>query len=335
MKTPVCFLFLIAAVAVGPAAVGQPSRPEATPRAVAPGDHDFTLRVGGLDRRYTVHVPPGYDGETAMPVVVMLHGGGGTSRAAATETGWGAKADAAGFLAVFPNALPEDATKPSSFARNPQLWNDGSDRFRPGQKPVDDVGFLNAMLDHLQANLAVDARRIYVTGFSNGGSMAFRAGAELAQRIAAIAPVAGACWLERVALSRPVPMLYLTGTVDPLNLIEGGVPKLATGGSDKIRAKPKPPVRDSILKWVGAVGAAATPRTTTEANGVRTETYGPGRDGTDVVYVSVEGLGHTWAGGKSLLPAFLVGPRSDKLKATDLIWEFFQARPLTGADPTG
>lgn len=300
---------------------------------MSPGDHHFTLVQGEVVRRYTVHVPPGYDGGRPVPVVVMLHGGGGTSQAAASETGWGAKADAAGFLAVFPNALPEDASKPSSFGRNPQLWNDGSDRFRPGQKPVDDVGFLNAMLDQVQATFAVDARRVYFTGFSNGASMTFRVGAEFSRRIAALAPVAGACWLETVTLSRPVPMLYLTGTADPLNLIAGGVPKLATGASDKIRAKPKPPVRDSIQKWVGAVGAPVTPRTTTDANGVRTETYGPGRDGAEVIYVSVEGLGHTWAGGKSLLPAFLVGPRSDKLRATDLIWDFFQARPLTAAEP--
>jgi polyhydroxybutyrate depolymerase len=331
MKANLALLFT--ALALGHTAAGQSSPPEPRSRPVAPGDHDFTLRVGTLDRRYTVHVPPNYNGKTPVPVVVMLHGGGGTSQAAATETGWGAKADAAGFLAVFPNALPEDATKSSSFGRNPQLWNDGSDRFRPGQKPVDDVGFLNAMLDHLQANFAVDARRIYFTGFSNGASMAFRVGAEFSPRIAAIAPVAGACWLDNVKLARPVPMLYLTGTADPLNLIEGGVPKLATGASDKIRAKPKPPVRDSILKWVAAVGAPALPRTTTEANGVRTETYGPGREGAEVIYVSVEGLGHTWAGGKSLLPAFLVGPRSDKLKVTDLIWNFFEVRTLTAGAP--
>jgi len=323
-------VFLVTFVCGHPADCAS-ARTDATPlepRRIAAGDHDFTLRVGALDRRFTVHVPPGYDGRTPLPVVVMLHGGGGSSKGAATETGWGAKADVAGFLAVFPNALPEDATKRSSFGRNPQLWNDGSDRFHPGQIPPDDVAFLTAMLDRVQATFSVDPRRIFFTGFSNGASMTFRVGAELAPRIAAIAPVAGACWRETVMLARPVPMLYLTGTADPLNLIEGGVPKLATGGSDKIRAKPKPPVRDSILKWASAVGAPVTPHATTEANGVRTETYGPGRDGAEVIYVSVEGLGHTWAGGRSLLPAFLVGARSDKLSATDLIWEFFIQHPM-------
>lgn len=266
-----------------------------------------------------------------MAVVVMLHGGGGTGKGAATETGWSAKADAAGFLAVYPDALPEDATKPASFSRNPQLWNDGSERFHPGQAPVDDVSFLGALLDQIEANFAVDTQRIYFTGFSNGASMAFRAGAELASRIAAIAPVAGACWPASVTLARPVPMLYLTGTADPLNRIEGGVPTLANGVSDPFRAKPKPPVRDSVLKWVGAIGAPRTAHRVTEDNGVRVEVYGPGERGAEVVYVSVEGLGHTWAGGKSLLPESWVGPQSDAIRATDLIWDFFQDSSLSGS----
>jgi len=292
--------------------------------ALRPGDHALTIRVGGLDRRYTVHVPPTYDGKTPVPVVVMLHGGGGTSRAAAIETDWGAKADEAGFLAVFPDATPSDPTQPSSFGRNPQLWNDGSGRFYQGQNKVDDVGFLNAMLDDLAARFAVDSRRVFVTGFSNGASMTFRVGAELSRRVAAIAPVAGACWLENLALERPIPMCYITGTADPLNALEGGAPKLLSGNSRRIPSKPKPPVRDSILKWANALGCPTTPASASEANGLRIETYGPGRDGAEMIYVTVEGLGHTWPGGQSLLPEFMVGKRSDKLKATDFIWDFFQ-----------
>jgi len=320
--------FLLAIVLMIGCVSGSAGRADSMqPNTANSGDHVITIRVGKLERHYTVHVPPGYDGKTSMPIVIMLHGGGGTGKAAATETGWGAKADEAGFLAVFPDAMPPDPTKPSRFSRNPQLWNDGSDRFYPGQNAPDDVGFLNAMLDDLLARFAVDERRIFVTGFSNGASMSFRIGAELSKRIAAIAPVAGALWLEPIRLERHVPMIYITGTADPLNLIEGGVPKLATGGSDKVRAKPKPPVRDSILKWSKALGCPVTPRDTSEANGVRTDIYGSGGDGAEVVYITVEGLGHTWAGGKSLLPEFMVGKRSDRINATDIIWGFFKKHP--------
>ena len=302
-------------------ALFNPSTAQTKP--IAAGDHEFTIKIGDSMRHYTIHVPPRYGGTTPLPVVVMLHGGGGTGKAAATETGWSAKADEAGFLVVFPDAMPPDPTRPSSFARNPQLWNDGSERFFAGQNNVDDVGFLKAMLDDLSAKFNVDARLVFVTGFSNGASMAFRVGAELSRCVAAIAPVAGACWLEPLKLERPVPMCYITGTADPLNLIEGGVPKLLTGRGDKIRAKPKPPVSDSILKWAKALGCPAIPKETSETNGVRIETYGPGNNEAEVIYIAVEGLGHTWAGGKSLLPEFMVGKRSNKINATDVIWNFF------------
>ena len=297
---------------------------EAAREPVKPGEHDFTLRVGDFDRHYRVHIPAGYEGKTPVPAVVMLHGGGGSSQGAAVETGWAAKADEAGFLAVFPDAVARDPSQPRSFARNPQLWNDGSGRFYPNQKAPDDVAFLNSMLDELIAKFAVDARRIFFTGFSNGASMTFRFGAEASRRVAAIAPVAGACWLEPLVMERPVPMCYITGSADPLNILEGGVPRTLGGGTDKVRAKPKPPVRESILKWVNAAGCPETVRNTTEANGVRTETYGPGRNGAKVVFMIVEGLGHTWAGGKSLLPESMVGERSDKIDATGVIWAFFE-----------
>jgi polyhydroxybutyrate depolymerase len=293
-------------------------------KAIGPGDHTVTLEVAGLERTYIVHVPPGYKSGTTLPLVIMLHGGGGTAKAAMWETGWAEKADQAGFLAVFPNALPPDPSRPGHFARNPQLWNDGSDRFYPGQKSPDDVRFIAALLDDVSARLAVDKSRIFVTGFSNGASMSFLVGAKLSNRIAVIAPVAGACWLDPAGLERPVAMLYITGNADPLNLIKGGVPKLTTGASDKVRAKPKPPVRESILKWAKALGCPGTPASVVEANGVRTETYGPGRNGTEVLFITVNGLGHTWAGGRSLLPESMVGRTSDRIKATEVIWDFFK-----------
>lgn len=292
-------------------------------QAVEPGGHRFTIQAAGLERHYLVHVPR-HEPATTLPVVVMLHGGGGTGRGAASETGWAAKADEATFLAVFPDAMPPDPTRPSRFVGNPQLWNDGSERFYRGQKAPGDVAFINAMLDDLANRFAVDRRRIYATGFSNGASMSFRIGMELSHRFAAIAPVAGALWLEPGTLKHPVPMLYITGTADPLNLIEGGVPKLLNGAYDPVRAKAKPPVKDSIHKWARALDIPAVPRSTTDADGIRTETYGPGGE---VVSIAIEGLGHHWPGGRSLLPESMVGTWSAKVRATEVIWDFFRRYP--------
>jgi polyhydroxybutyrate depolymerase len=104
-----------------------------------PGSHTMAIHVDGLERTYIVHVPASYNPSIATPMVVMLHGGGGTARAAMWETEWVDKANKEGFLAVFPNALARDPARSSHFSRNPQLWNDGSERFYPDQKAPDDV----------------------------------------------------------------------------------------------------------------------------------------------------------------------------------------------------
>jgi len=294
-----------------------------------PGLHTFELTLDGLRRTYIVHVPAGRDPQAPWPVVVMLHGGGGTAKAAMWETGWQEKAETAGFLAVFPNAMARDPSRPGSFAANPQLWNDGSGRFYPGQDAPDDIGFIGAMLDDLSARFALDNRRIFVTGFSNGASMGFRLGAELSHRIAAIAPVAGALWVDPPEFKHRVSLCYITGTADPLNPIEGGVPKLASGAFDKVRAKPKPPVLESISKWAKALRCPPDPVGTACADGVCTQTYSPCAGRAEVVYIAVDDLGHTWAGGRSLLPESMVGPTSDKINATDVIWDFFQRNART------
>lgn len=297
-------------------------------KALKSGFLSLSLATHDGRRTYLAYVPSSYDSKKALPLVLMLHGGGGTGRAAMWETGWADKAESEGFVVAFPDAMPPDRTRASHFSRNPQLWNDGSGRFYSEQNAVDDVAFVKAALDDLVGRYAIDRKRIFVTGFSNGASMSFRVGAELSNRVAAIAPVAGACWLESIQLKRPVSMCYITGTADPLNLIDGGKPKLANGASDDVRAKAKPPVRTSILRWLSAIGSTSTPAKVSDVNGVHTESYGPDQNGAEVAYVTVSELGHTWAGGKSLLPESMVGKTSNKINATDVIWSFFQQHPM-------
>lgn len=290
---------------------------------LSPGDHEMSLRVNAFARHYVVHVPPGAEQLGAIPVVVMLHGGGGKAKFAARETGWREKADQEGFLAVFPEALPPKPDRRSSFAFNPQLWNDGSDRFYDGQAVVDDVAFLSAMLDQLVDRFNVDPGRIYFTGFSNGASMSFLLAAKLSKRLAAIAPIAGASWVTPTAEISGVSVLYITGTEDPLNPLDGGDLELANGGQDIVRSKPKPPVRDSIEQWVSALNCQSEPEVNSTPEGVITERFSSCRDDNEVRYVRIEGLGHHWPGGRKMLPESMVGKWSDRVNATDLVWEFF------------
>lgn len=287
-------------------------------------DRRFKIQVGQRSRRWLIHLPSGYDDHAALPVVIMLHGGGATARSAAMETGWNELADQAGFLAVYPDALARDPNQMASFPANPQLWNDGSNRYFASRNDPDDISFLDWLLDELDERFQADMRRVFLTGFSNGASMAFRAGMELSHRITAIAPVAGTCWLDKIELQRPVPLCYITGTADPLNPIDGGPTKIIFEGSEMIRAQPKPPLRDALRKWAIANGWRGDPSSIQQIDGVHMETFPGHTAAAQVVYLTVEGLGHVWPGGTSPLPESVVGQPSDKLPGTQRIWQFFQ-----------
>ena len=114
----------------------------------------------------------------------------------------------------------------------PATWNDGSARGNVARAAVDDVGFVAALIDVLSAGFGADPAAIFLTGFSNGASLAFRSAAELPGRIRAIAPVAGHCWVDPPAGSA-TSLLYLIGDSDPLNPIEGGEVATPWGGQER------------------------------------------------------------------------------------------------------
>lgn len=299
----------------------------ATSVEIPHGHKKLAIRVNGVDRDCLLYVPSRYDKTNALPLVVMLHGMGGTARNTLEGTGWSTKGEQEGFIVAYPEGTRPDVKYPPSLRKNPQSWNDGSGRFHATERKIDDVAFIAALLDRVQADYAIDAKRIYVAGFSNGASMAFRVGAELSDRIAAIAPNAGACWAEKLNLRRGVSLCYITGTADTFNPLEGGFPKLALGGKEQGGRK-KPPVQVTIDKWAKALECLEKPKKDETNDGVRRRRYGPGRDGAEVEFITVDGLGHNWAGGKKQAPEFLVGGNSDRLSATDAIWEFLVAHPI-------
>ena len=145
-------------------------------------DQARPLRHDGKPRRYLIHQPAGQGEDAPLPVVMALHGAGGTAAWTLGETGWAAKADREDFLVVLPEGLRPDLTKPPHFRDNPPVWNDGSPRLVPGEPEGDDVGFLDAVLDSVLSGFPADPRRVYLTGFSKGAGMTFRLGAERSRR---------------------------------------------------------------------------------------------------------------------------------------------------------
>lgn len=176
------------------------------------------------------------------------------------------------------------------------------------------------VIDDAVNRFGTDPQRVLLTGFSNGAGMAFRFATERADRVAALAPVAGHCWVPEPKLSRPVPTLYTIGTADLLIPFRGGEVKLPWGN----RLARRPPVAETLERWATALGCSPIP-TVQRQGTVRVDRY-PGPVIFDAVIV--EGLGHHWPGGRALLNPRMAGPPSNAVNATEMIWEFFQRLPV-------
>ena len=124
----ICLSSMSLAVLSSPAFVAA-RRNEGATEVTPPGHRLVTIQSGGLERSVLVHIPPAYDGNTPLPLVLMLHGMGGTAANSMRETGWSEKADLETFIAAYPEATRPDPLQPPSLRRNPQAWNDGSGRF--------------------------------------------------------------------------------------------------------------------------------------------------------------------------------------------------------------
>jgi polyhydroxybutyrate depolymerase len=283
-----------------------------------------TLVSGGERRTYVLHVPRRLPA-TPRPLVVVLHGAGGSHETAIAGTGWEREADAEGFLAVFPDALPAKPDRPVAFLANPRYWNSGKGRGKAWHNTVDDVGFVSRLIDTVVREAPVDRRRVYVTGFSSGGAMAFRLGIELSRRIAAIGPVCGQFWNLGKHPASPVPAAVIVGEADPINPWNGARTKSVWGVSEI-----KPAGRGIAGRYARAIGIRSAARLVSDRGGVRVSRFADFRDGPEVLEYAVAGQGHVWPGGSTTVSEKIVGRDSGRLDATKVLWEFFRSKSLPG-----
>ncbi|NBX29220.1 hypothetical protein EBR04_02010 [bacterium] len=285
--------------------------------ALRPGDHTRTLLVDGNERSFLVHVPPKYDPTTPTPVVLAFHGGGANPSNMVVFSGLDEKADRAGFIVVYPEGTGRLERR--------LTFNAGNCCGHAASQAVDDVAFTRHVLDDLETVANVDRRRVFATGMSNGAMMAYRLAAELSDRIAAIAPVAGTMGTKECHPGRPVSVLHFHGDADEFVPFEGG---RGRGISGTVFFS----VQHSIDAWVDADGCRKPPTTTRLPDGrddgltVRQVRYEAGKDGAEVVLVVVEGGGHTWPGRESR--AGFLGRSTRDISANDMMWDFFQQHPL-------
>ena len=300
---PACLFHLLALLSLAAAPLG-------------PGDHNRSLKMGDVDRSYLVHVPPQYDPQKPTPVVLVLHGAGTNGSMMVWFCGMNKKADEAGFIAVNPNG--------TGLAGLMLTWNAGGFPGK-GVGKVDDVAFIAKLLDDLATVVNLDPKRVYVTGMSNGGMMCYRLAAELSDRIAAIAPVAGTMAIDNYNPKRPVPVMHFHGAADKM------VPFAGPGGRTPKFLGFKS-VDDTIKVAARANGCPEEPKTEDlpdkagDGTTVTKKTYGPGKDGAEVVLFVIKGGGHTWPGQQP--PVGFIGKSTKNLSANDLIWEFFEKHPM-------
>lgn len=286
------------------------------------------LHVDGLERRYLLHVPHTWDGRAPLPVVMVFHGGGGTASGMVRMTSWLEKADEHEFLAIFPNATSPEPSSPAHFTANPQIWNDGSGREHAGKRNINDVGFVEAILDRVESGFPVDNQRVFATGFSNGAFMVSRLGIELGHRIAAIGPVSGIYWLKNSQPVHPVSVICIVGAADPLNPLSGGHVTWPWGGTET-----QPGVMNTIPKWTELARCEAQPVILRDCSGVRVASYRSGSGECEVALWTVEEMGHTWPGSNVHLPERIFGKASNRIQACEVIWNFFESHPKNVTKP--
>jgi polyhydroxybutyrate depolymerase len=291
---------------------------EVGPMLLKPSDHTRSLEVDGRTRTYLVHLPPNHDGKKAVPVVLAFHGGGSNAQQMVGFCGLNDKADKEGFIVVYPNGTGRLAKV--------LTWNAGNCCGYAQQQDVDDVALVRALLDDLAKVARVDPKRVYATGISNGGMIAYRLASELSDRIAAIAPVGGPMGTAACRPKRPVPVIHFHGTADQFAPFKGGKGEKSLSQTDFYS------VEHSVRAWVKANGCkeepvvVRLPKKVEDGTSVVRKTCGAGRDGAEVVLVVIEGGGHTWPGREPRLK--LLGRSTGNVSANDAMWDFFLKHPM-------
>jgi polyhydroxybutyrate depolymerase len=327
------------------------------------------IDVDNVSRSFVVHLPQGYDPKQHYPVVILLHAENQDADDMGRLTHFSQFAEKKGVIAVYPNATRgqwnigvRTEEQPSVMPRRGygrrgggypgggggypgggggypgggqsgggQNGGENPNESRNRPEPADDVAFLNQMLDQLALKYSVDTQRIYATGLGNGGLMALRVGCNMADRVAAIAPVGAEFPKTMICLpSRPIPALFIEGTDDPIAPYDGGSFKpghfhvLSAEDSAKTWAKfdrcAEKPAQDKL--------PALDKDRDKGAKDTKTLAYSGCADNAQVVLYSVKNGGNTWPGGEQYMTEKEVGKTSNALSANESIWTFLASQKI-------
>jgi polyhydroxybutyrate depolymerase len=333
------------AAATSPAAGADPANHSAatTPLAPMDGSYVFTLSFDGLHRDYRLHVPPQAAAGRPLPLVLNLHGATQNGLLEEVQSGMDASADQDGYLVAYPDGTRiATVLTPDPVAKQAQYgWNAGRCCGLPVTRHIDDVGFLERVIADIAHRTPTDLRRVYMTGISNGGMMAYAMASEASDHVAAVSSVSGQVELPAIHPSRPVPTLEFHSVNDPIARW-AGVPNrnpalrlsVMEGIDQWVRAdgcRPRPVTGPTVVGMAGTIsaGQTATP-----------VTYQHCRSGTEVALWRFTGSGHVWPGitlntgppNTWILQG--VGRGIVLVDANEAMWQFFRRYSLPAAVPT-
>lgn len=280
-------------------------------KSISTGSQTYSIQSGGVVRTYHVYVPSGLSGTAAL--VVMLHGGGGSGQSAEKYYGWDGQANSAKFVVAYPDGL----------GPNVPAWNvDGMSGNKPccgypARNNISDIQFIQAMISQIESKIAIDKKRVYATGISNGGMMTYTLACET-NLFAAIGPDS-ATMLNACSDPSPISVIHIHGLDDTTIPFNGG----AGQGTAAIDG---PSVPQVIADW-RKIDDCNMPVSTTA--GVVVTSVSSCTDGRAVELITIANGGHGWPGSpvKSAKSTDGGNDPSQALDATSVIWQFFAAHP--------
>jgi len=302
------------------------------------GSYVFTFKFDGIQRDYRLHVPPAASEGQPLPLVLNLHGATQNAQLEEITSDMDPNADMNGYLVAYPNGTRiSKVLTPDPVAKNAQYgWNAGQCCGLPVTKHVNDVGFLLKVIANIAARTPVDLRRVYMTGISNGGMMAYAMASEASGHFAAISSVSGQVEIPVIHPTRAVPTMEFHSVNDPIAKFDG----TPNTKNPLLRLS----VMQGIDQWVKADGCNAKPHTGATIVGAAGSisagetatpiTYTDCRSGAEVALWRFTGSGHVWPGStlntgpeKNWILAG-VGRGIVLVDANETMWQFFERYSL-------
>jgi polyhydroxybutyrate depolymerase len=299
----------------GPARKPRESAGCRTRAPVPPGVTERTMTSGGVERRFQLTMPAGYDGTKPLPIVFALHALSISHTFVSGMTGFTDMTPRYDFIGVAPSGRLDGTTPFWLAAPAPDNY---------------DVRFIGDLLDLLERELCIDKARVYSIGMSNGGQMSSLLACRLPGRFTAVAPIAGAEFPE-LCRGRPVPVIAFHGTTDPIVTYDGGglnATRIADAQYWKGNVPPGLPLHrgvDAAMQtWAEHNGCDRRPVEERVAPEVRRRTWKQCKADT-VLYV-IDGGGHAWPG--KPVPQFEAsfGHATTQIDASTLSFNFFFSR---------